>query len=372
MSAVGTSWRKLPPGTPTGHQPIRVLVADDSAFMRTALTRMIESDTALKVVGTAQDGIELLHQAAKLNPDVITLDVEMPRLDGLGALRQLMESDPRPVIMVSSLTQEGAEATLEALELGAFDCIPKQLSYASLDIIRIREQLIAKLKAAARTRPQPRSKGPKPAPPVLTDASIYRALPAPAVIVIGTSTGGPKALSEVIPQLPADLPAGVLVVQHMPPGFTASLARRLHSASRVTVREATDDHAIEAGQVLIAPAGHQMTVVRQSASRFGVRIGSAPPNTLHVPSVDVTMLSAAQTCGALAMGVILTGMGSDGAQGMKAIFEKGGITVGQDEATCVVYGMPKSCAELNVLRRIVPLEQVAGEILLATRYPTQN
>lgn len=343
---------------------IRVLVVDDSAFMRTAITRMVESDPHLQVVGAAGDGVQALEMVAALSPDVITLDLEMPRLDGLGVLRRLMEENPKPVIVVSSLSQEGAEATLQALELGAFDCIPKQLAYASLDIIKIRDQLVAQIKAAAVTCPRRRQSQPeRHARP----AAGYHGLARPEVVVIGTSTGGPGALREIIPALPADLPVGVLVVQHMPPGFTGPLAKRLDSLSAIAVREAGDGQLLQAGEVLIAPAGFHMTVGRDAGGRALVRIGDQPSGTLHKPSVDVTMLAAAETCGARAMGVILTGMGSDGVLGMAAIRERGGITVGQDEATSVVYGMPRACAERGLLRRVVPLGAVSAEIVAATR-----
>ena len=346
---------------------VRVLVADDSAFMRTALTRMIESDTALKVVGQAQDGVHALELIASLNPDVVTLDIEMPRLDGIGVLRRLMEENPKPVIVVSSLSQEGAEVTLQAFDIGAFECIPKQLSYASLDIIKIREHLVEKIKAAAKYKPR-RSKRPPLAPARAPDPSAYRGLPAPEVVCIGTSTGGPGALRDIISALPRDLNVGVLVVQHMPPGFTGPLAKRLDSLGQVRVFEAVNEQAIEPGQVLVAPAGFQMQAYKRGPSKYFVRVGREPNHTLHIPSVDVTMLSVAEVFGARSCGVILTGMGNDGAQGMRAIFEKGGITIGQDEASCVVYGMPKVCAEMNVLRRVAPLAQIPGEILQAARH----
>lgn len=345
--------------------PVRVLVADDSAFMRTALTRMIESDPSLTVVGQAHDGAQALEMIAQLNPDVVTLDIEMPRLDGLGVLRRLMEENPKPVIMVSSLSQEGAESTLQAFDLGAFECIPKQLSYASLDIIKIREHLVEKIKAAAKYKPR----RVKPAPKLrrAVDPGTYRGLPAPDVICIGTSTGGPGALREIIAALPGNLGVGVLVVQHMPPGFTGPLANRLNTLGQLRVFEAVNEQPIEPGQVLIAPAGFQMHAYRRSASKCCVRVSREPNHTLHIPSVDVTMLSVAEVYGAHSCGVILTGMGSDGSKGMQSIFEKGGITIGQDEASSVVYGMPKVCAEMNVLRRVVPLNQMSDEIVLAAR-----
>lgn len=345
--------------------PVRVLVVDDSAFMRTAISRMIESDAQLKVVGTAQNGVEALELAAALRPDVITLDIEMPRLDGLGVLRRIMEEDPRPVIIVSSLSQEGAQATLEALDLGAFDCIPKQLSYASLDIVKIRDHLIAQVKAAAVSKPRRPRRIVTPSTPERRPG--YRGCTRPDVVIIGTSTGGPGALREIIPALPADLPVGVLVVQHMPVGFTGPLAKRLDSLSEVRVHEAADGQTIQPGEVLVAPAGSHLTLQRVAAGRYAVAVGDEPANTLHKPSVDVTMLSAAEHLGARAMGVILTGMGSDGVRGMRAIYERGGITVGQDEATAVVYGMPRACAEQSILRRVVPLGAVSGEIVAAAR-----
>lgn len=344
---------------------VRVLVADDSAFMRTALTRMIESDEELQVVGQAQDGAQALEMAASLNPDVITLDIEMPKVDGIGVLRRLMDENPKPVIMVSSLSREGAEVTLQAFDLGAFECIPKQLSYASLDIVKIRGQLVEKIKAAAKFRPK-RAKRPARAPRP-SGASPYRELPVPEVVCIGTSTGGPGALREIVAALPKDLGVGVLVVQHMPPGFTGPLANRLNSIGQLRVFEAVHEQPIEPGQVLIAPAGFQMQAYKRGPSTYSVRIGREPNDTLHIPSVDVTMLSVAETFGARSCGVILTGMGSDGSKGMRAIFEKGGITIGQDESSCVVYGMPKVCAEMNILRRVVPLSQMSVEITQATR-----
>jgi len=349
-------------------QPIRVLVADDSAFMRTALTRMIESDPALKVVASAMNGSEALEKITSFQPDVITLDIEMPVLNGLEALRRIMRDFPRPVIMVSSLTQQGAEATLEALDIGAFDYIPKQQSFASLGIVKIRDDLVAKIKAAAETNPVRRAK-PQPVPiprPVAEPAAGRRAIP--AMVAIGTSTGGPKALQQILPMLPADLPVGILIVQHMPPGFTGPFARRLDRLCKITVREAEHGDRITPGTVLIAPAGQHATVTRPSPSELSIRLSSSPLGALHIPSVDVTMLSVAETCRALSMGIIMTGMGSDGLQGMKAIAHQGGLTLGQDQSSSVVYGMPRSCAEAGILQRVVPLAAIPEQIMLATGY----
>ncbi len=343
--------------------PIRVLVADDSAFMRTAITRMIQSDSGLHVIGAAKNGREAVEMISRLDPDVVTLDLEMPLLDGLGVLREVMTANPRPIIMISSLTQEGAEATLTAFELGAFDCVPKTLSYATLDILQIRDQLIAKIKAGAASKEYYRRRPSKP-PPL---KPVHRARPSlahvPSVVAIGTSPGGPKALQSILPSLPADLSAGVVIVQHMPQGFTGPYAARLNDLSRIVVQEAKDGDAVRPGLALIAPATWHMTLFRRSASQYGVHLSKTPSNTLHMPSVDVMMLSAAEVCGDKVMGVILTGMGSDGALGMKAIREKGGRTIGQDEATCAVYGMPRACAETGILDRVVPLSEIPEEIV---------
>jgi two-component system chemotaxis response regulator CheB len=360
--------------TAENSKPTTVLVADDSAFMRTALTRMIESEPSLRVSGTAQSGQEALDKIARLQPDVVTLDVEMPGLNGLETLKRIMKEFPRPVIMVSSLTQEGAETTLEALDLGAFDYLPKQSSFVSLDIVKIRAELVAKIKAAAdhrRRRPAPKTPPPTPAlAPAPLRAAAVRV--APTIVALGTSTGGPKALQEILPMLPADLPVPVLIVQHMPIGFTGPFARRLDNLSKVNVREATQEEPIEPGVVYIAPAGQHMTVNRRGASKATVHLSPTPDNVLHIPSVDIMMLSVAEVFHSLAMGVIMTGMGADGAKGMQAIARGGGLTVGQDEASCTVYGMPRTCAEMGILQRVVSLHHIPNQILEAIHYKPRS
>jgi two-component system, chemotaxis family, protein-glutamate methylesterase/glutaminase len=349
---------------------IQVLVADDSAFMRTAITRMIESDPALRVSATAQTGTEALQKVITFQPDVVTLDVEMPGMNGLETLRHIMQESPRPVIMVSSFTQEGAEITLEALDVGAFDYVPKQQSFVSLDIVKIKDDLVAKIKAAAESaRRRPAKKPAAPAGSTVTSHPRIALRIPPAVIAVGTSTGGPKALQEILPMLPSDLTVGVLVVQHMPPGFTGPFARRLDNLCQVSVREATHDEPIDPGVVYIAPAGQHMTVAHKTASKYAIRLSHSPEGTLHKPSVDVMMLSVAEAYHALAMGIIMTGMGADGLQGMQAIASHGGFTLGQDESSCIVYGMPRSCAEVpGLLKRVVPLHQIPEQILQATQY----
>jgi two-component system chemotaxis response regulator CheB len=346
-----------------------VLVVDDSAFMRTALSRMISSEFGIEVVGTACSGREALVKIASLDPDVVTLDVEMPGLDGLETLRCIMSQSPRPVIMVSAVTERDAEITFDALGAGAFDYVPKQLSPASLDIIHIRQDLVAKIWAAAQA---PRSApaeplGRKPSGSFGFEAQSTSPM-SPAIVAVGTSTGGPKALQEILPLFPRDLPVPILIVQHMPLGFTAPFAQRLDSLCSVTVCEAAHNEPIRPGVAYIAPAGMHMTVERTSDLQASICLRTHPEKHQHIPSVDVMMKSVAETFGSLAMGIIMTGMGSDGAEGMRAIQRRGGLTVGQDEATCAVYGMPRACAELGALTRVVPLSQIPAQILAATRY----
>jgi two-component system, chemotaxis family, protein-glutamate methylesterase/glutaminase len=358
---------------------VRVLVVDDSAFMRTALRRMIESDPTLHVIDTASDGLEGVQKAAALRPDVITMDVEMPRMSGLDALSKIMEIAPCPVIMVSSLTRSHAEATIEALSRGAYDFLSKDLSYASLDIVRIKEDLVAKCKAAAHhkrsVRFHPRLPNmhsaagavhpPLSAPlcmPTRTVQRTARLFPVPTVICLGTSTGGPKALQQILPMLPANLPAPLVIVQHMPPGFTGPFARRLDSLCQLRVKESEPDEQLLPGFVYIARAGEQLRVRRRGAGVFA-HMSMVPTNTPHIPSVDTLMLSAADQFGPYTMGIILTGMGCDGQHGIAAIYRVGGCTVGEDESTCTVYGMPRACAEAGILHSVLPLDAIPSEII---------
>jgi two-component system, chemotaxis family, protein-glutamate methylesterase/glutaminase len=353
---------------------IRLLVVDDSAFMRTAITRMAQSDKNLMVVGTACDGAEAIQKVRQLDPDVVTMDIEMPRMTGLEALRVIMRECPRAVIMISSLTQEGAEATFEALDCGAFDYIPKTLSYASLDITQIREDLILKIHAAHHAMQRRRQVAmpvafPSPARAASETGSLKSTIAARRLLAvcIGISTGGPKALQQILPLLPADYPAGILVVQHMPPGFTGPFAHRLDSMCKLRVSEARTEDAIEPGRILIAPAGSQMIPYARGSAPF-VRISRLPADTRHIPSVDVMMTAAAQAFGAATLGVIMTGMGNDGEAGMRAIRDAGGYTLGQDESSCAVYGMPRACAEKNLLQQIVSLTHLPAELCAVAGY----
>lgn len=352
--------------TPATGQPVCVLVVDDSTFMRTALRRMIESDPALKVIDTACDGAEGLEKACKLRPDVITMDVEMPRMNGLEALSRIMEQAPCPVIMVSSLTQAHAEATIEALGRGAYDFLSKDLSYASTDIIRIKDDLVAKCKAAAAHKRRIPQRGALKSPSAAPRHTIATPcnFPPPRVLCIGTSTGGPKALQTILPMLPAQLAAPVVIVQHMPPGFTAPFANRLNGLCRNHVKESEPNEPLLPGVIYIARAGQHLRIARRPGGAV-VEMSQTPTNKPHMPSVDVMMLSAAREYGSSAMGIILTGMGNDGQQGMEAIYCAGGFTLGENERSCTVYGMPRACAEAGILHSLLPLEAIPGEIVRA-------
>ncbi|HZQ96140.1 MAG TPA: chemotaxis response regulator protein-glutamate methylesterase [Candidatus Sulfotelmatobacter sp.] len=349
--------------------PVRVLVVDDSAFMRAALSRIINSDPSFQVVGAAAGGSDALAKIPALDPDVITLDVQMPGMDGLTTLKAIMNQFPRPVIMVSAVTEQDADITFQALSAGAFDYVPKQMSSTSLEIAHIRSDLLAKIRAAAQARHvfDGRRFGRKPP----RAAELPRQAPnfaKPALVAMASSTGGPRALEQILPRFPKDFPLPILIVQHMPAGFTRTFAQRLRSLCAIDVHEAVQREVVGPGAAYICPAGRHMRVQRASLSgQVLIFLDKNPAHALHIPSADVLMESVANVYGSRALGVIMTGMGSDGAQGMKAIYHEGGLTIGQDEATCTVYGMPRACAELGVLARIVPLHQIPEEILGATR-----
>ena len=340
---------------------IRVLIIDDSAFVRRALARILSGVPDLDVVGTASDGLEGIEQVKALRPDVVTLDIKMPRMSGLEALRHIMEECPVPVLLLSSLTSEGADITLRGLELGAMDFVDKSSAQGHMNLGTLTGELIAKIRALAGV-PHARLRARRGAEVGLA--------PEPAahprrieVVAIGTSTGGPTALQAIVPRLPESLATPILVVQHMPVGFTRSLAERLNARSQVAVHEAEDGEVLSPGKVYIAPAGRHMKVRRRGSVR--VWLDDEPRAALHRPSVDVLMTSVAHTYGAQAMGVVLTGMGSDGVEGLRAIHAAGGFTVAESEETCVIYGMPKSAVEAGVVHKSVPLGKMADEILQA-------
>ena len=345
---------------------MRILIAEDDEALARFVRQGLESENYS--VDIFADGEQARAAAIDSEYDVLILDLNLPKLDGVHVLRQVRLKKPNlPVLILTQRTR--VEDRVQCLDTGADDYVPKQLSGTSLDILHIQPDLLAKIRAAAAWRRSHRINPSARKPPRSTVIeSVDTGSAAPAIVVIGTSTGGPKALQETLPLLPRELPVPVLVVQHMPAGFTSAFAQRLNALCSVTVREAVDRDVLQPGVVYIAPAGMHMTVERPSESRAFICLDTQPENSLHIPSVDVTMKAVAESFGNLAMGVIMTGMGSDGALGMEAIHHKGGITIGQDEATCTVYGMPRACAELGVLQRVVPLSQISEQIVKATRY----
>jgi two-component system chemotaxis response regulator CheB len=333
---------------------IRVLVVDDSAFVRKAVVRMLGEGADIEVVGTAADGEEGLARARELRPDVVTLDIKMPNLGGLETLERLMAERPVPVLLLSSLTQEGAEVTLRGLELGAMDFVDKS-SVEPMSMLSLTRELLEKVRALGVARVKARPEG--------------KACPAPAlreegaeVVVIAASTGGPSSLQSLVPALPASLRATIFIVQHIPKGFTRSLAERLDARSAIPVREAADGDRVEPARVIIAPAGIHTRLERRGA-RVRIVLDEEPRDALHRPSADVLMASAAAAYGARTVGVVLTGMGSDGTEGLRAIRAAGGTTLAESEDTCVIYGMPKAAVAAGVVSRVVPLNRMAEEIL---------
>lgn len=346
---------------------VKVLVVDDSAFMRNALSTMLSSDRGITVVGTAKDGYEAIAKVKTLKPDIVTLDVEMPRMDGIEALKHIMAENPLPVVMVSSMTTEGAKVTLEALELGALDFIPKNLSNLSVNILKIREILVEKIKYLARRglvgkfrrTPAPPMHAPPPPPPVKRRTGERRM----GLLAIGTSTGGPKALQEILPRLPENFPVPVVVAQHMPAAFTGPFAERLNQLSRMEVREAREGDVLAPGLALIAPGSGNMRVSRTGAIETVVNIEHDSDEYVYRPSVDALMLSASDVYPGRVLGVILTGMGYDGLKGVEAIKKAGGRVFAQEESTCVVYGMPKAVVDGGYADKVLPIGEMAGEIV---------
>lgn len=345
---------------------MRILIAEDDDALAKFVRQGLESESY--TVDVFADGEQARAAASDNDYDIVILDLNLPKVDGVAVLRHLRLKKPSlPVLVLTQRTK--VEDRVQCLDTGADDYIPKQLSSNSLDILHIRPDLVAKLRAAAASR-YPRMignavrKSPQSAPAEYVDVSSGHA----AIVAVGISTGGPKALQEILPCFPADFSLPIVVVQHMPPGFTAPFAQRLNSLCAVKVCEATHHDYLRPGMIYIAPAGQHMTVERQSDGRALVCLNPEPQDCLHVPSADVLMKSVAEQFGSQALGVIMTGMGSDGAEGMRAIHRRGGFTIGQDEASCTVYGMPRSCAEMGILNRIVPLSQIPNMILQVTRY----
>jgi len=344
---------------------IRVLVIDDSAFTRQVLKTLLESDPGIEVVGVAADPIVAWDKIERLRPEVLTLDVEMPRMDGLSFLAQLMRQRPLPVVMVSSLTEAGCATTMRALELGAVDFVSKPRSDIRERLPEIAQELVDKIKIAARARLR-RSRGtfqggtPMPGP---LRTPVVRPWENRPVVAVGASTGGTEAIRELLSDLPADFP-GVVIVQHMPPKFTRAFAERLNGLCQVRVKEAEDGDPVLLGHVLIAPGDYHMQLTRD-ATGYRVRIDQAPPVNRHRPSVDVLFNSCATAAGPNAIGILLTGMGEDGARGLLQRRSAGGQTLAQDEASCVVFGMPKAAIDMGAAERVLPLAQLYHAALAA-------
>jgi two-component system, chemotaxis family, protein-glutamate methylesterase/glutaminase len=346
-------------------RPARVLVVDDSALIRQVLTQALSAAPGIEVIGTAQDPYVARDKIKALAPDVLTLDIEMPRMDGLAFLEKLMRARPMPVVMVSTLTAAGAEATLRALELGAVDFVTKPRVGVLDALPTFTAEVVEKVRAAARARVRvaaPRLAAPAtPATPVAARQSLSTLRATDTVIAMGASTGGTEALREVLETLPPDAP-GIVVVQHMPEHFTRAFAQRLDQLCTVRVSEASDGDRVLVGHVLIAPGNHHMRVVRDGAA-VRVRISQDPPVNRHRPSVDVLFHSVAERMGPNALGVIMTGMGADGAQGLLAMRRAGARTVAQDEATCVVFGMPREAIAAGAAEKVVALGKIAPTVL---------
>jgi len=347
---------------------IRVLVVDDSGFFRRRVSEMLNADPALEVVGQAANGEEAIAQAAKLRPDVITMDIEMPVLDGISATRRIMARTPTPIIMFSSLTTEGAKATLDALDAGALDFLPKRFEDIASDREEARRLLCQRVRDLGRKGRAGIRKPVTTRPPVTARpaARPQRAASGPIrLLAIGTSTGGPVALQKVLTRLPANFPAPILLIQHMPGTFTPAFAKRLDQQCAIRVREAADGDRLEPGLALLAPGGRQMLLDGRPGSAV-VRIGDDPGQT-YKPSVDLTFTSIAKVHPRDTLAVVLTGMGADGAQGARLLHERGSSVWAQDEASCVVYGMPAAVVEAGIAEQVLSLDEMGDAIARRVR-----
>ena len=344
---------------------IRVVVVDDSALVRSLLSEIINRQTDMECIGTANDPIQAREMIRETNPDVITLDVEMPKMDGLEFLSRIMKLRPMPVVMVSTLTEKGADVTLRALEMGAIDFVSKPRLGISTGLRELGDEIVEKIRIASKAAVRRHV-----AAPPQTAGSEAGAAPAPRftsrlstekVIVIGASTGGTEAIKEILVRMPSDSPA-IVITQHMPPGFTTSFAARLHSLCKITVSEARDGERILPGHAYIAPGGKQFRIDRSGANYVAV-VEDTPPVNRHKPSVEVLFKSAAQVLGPNAFGVMLTGMGADGATAMKEMRDAGSHNIAQDEASCVVFGMPKMAIQAGAANEVLPLNRIADALV---------
>jgi len=340
---------------------IKVLVVDDSAFMRKIIMDMLNIEPDIEVIGSASNGLEALDKVLTLHPDVVTLDIEMPIMNGLECLERIMLSTPTPVIMLNNLTREGADATIKALGLGAVDFVAKPDNIFDIGSEALKTELIKKVKMAAGIKIKPNKNGviSKPRTPMILENKLDY------VIAIGTSTGGPKSLEYIISALPKNIPAAITVVQHMPAGFTKSLAARLDAMSELTVKEAEIGDKLTAGCMYIAPGDHHMTFSSEEDSdNLIIQLNQGNPVKGHRPSVNVMMNSLSEVCKKNIIGIIMTGMGSDGCEGLIKLKQRNNaIIIAQDEQSCVVYGMPKAAINAGIVDMVIPLKDMADNIL---------
>jgi two-component system, chemotaxis family, protein-glutamate methylesterase/glutaminase len=350
--------------TSTQETKLRVLIVDDSSFMRMAIRGILSRAPHIEVVGIASDGVEGVEKALALKPDLITMDVEMPRMDGIAALKQIMAKQPTRVLMVSTLTCEGARSTFEALDAGAIDYVPKNVSDNKDAQRSFQEALLAKVMEASKSMVR-KSVGVE-RPRILKPSEVrpsrfaHRRISA---VGIGASTGGPVALQEVLSRIPVNFPHGIVVAIHMPKAFTGPYADRLNAKCSLSIREGADGDIVKGGEVLIAPGGRHSSLVRQGSN---IILRTAPtvdyPNYIYIPSVDLMLTSLCDASGGSMLGVILTGMGNDGFKGMQHLKGKGGVTLVQNEETSTIYGMPRACIEGRIADVILPLDQIGFEI----------
>lgn len=341
------------------NRPVRVLIIDDSIVIRQLLKDILARDGEIEVVGTAVDPLDAYDKIVQLKPNVLTLDVEMPRMDGITFLEKLMRTHPMPVVMVSTLTRQGSEVTLKALELGAVDFIAKPTESVFTGMSALSHEIVAKVKTDARARVRTRT---EPVTPVATPPpAVRRGQSIVHLIAIGASTGGPEAIREVLQGLPAEVPP-IVIVQHMPPVFTRSFAERLDRLCAVRVKEAENGDVLDPGHAYIAPGDYHLQVTRKGL-HYRAKVVQTEPVNRHRPSVDVLFDSVVQASGSSAIGVLLTGMGADGAHGLKKMRDVGAYTIAQDEETCVVFGMPREAIHLGGAEFVLPLPQIAYRVL---------
>ncbi|PCI30508.1 MAG: chemotaxis response regulator protein-glutamate methylesterase [SAR324 cluster bacterium] len=357
----------------------KVLVVDDSALMRSELTKIIEKDEELKVVATARNGSQVLDKIRRFHPDVVTMDINMPIMDGIEALKQVMENAPLPVVMISSLTQEGAEETMDALNLGAFDFIAKPSGSISLDIATQGKIIRLKLKTAATSRSRwslrkrITARPPAIRKPIVSQRSVRRspiirsglrgAVPKKGIVAIGVSTGGPKTLMSILPQIPADFSGSILIAQHMPENFTLSFANRLNKVCSLHVKEAENGDIVEPGTIYVAPGGKHMKVKNRNNRLLMLEIVDDIPSKIYKPSVEVLFESLLENIGTNWLGVMLTGMGSDGARALTQLRKMGGHTIAESEESCVVFGMPGKVVEMGGAEYVLSEHEIASKIV---------